>query len=964
VLAKFKHRNLLILLLLWLLGAIGDRLWFAGDRSVPAWDQAEYLTSSLNYWYALQQPQWFSGEWWINFWQLSSKAPPLAQIAAAITQLVFGTGDDRATLVNLFFSAILLISVYGLGVQLFSVEIGLWAVGLCQLIPGLYKLRLDFLLDYPLTAVVTLCFWCLTVWRGRGLLGQGDNSIRKSQLVNSQLVNSQFHSLHPTPYSCSDSRLPTPHSPLPSWLWAFAFGISLGMALLVKQTALFFLLVPILWTGVEVIRQRNIRRICQLAIALLLSVAVFAPWYRTNWLLILTGGKRATVDSALAEGDPALNTLDAWTYYWKLLPEQISWVLLLVPIVGLLLYRSQKLKVKSQNPKSSIQNPKSKIQNSPTPDSLTWLAIFLIGAYFLCSLNINKDSRYVVPYLPVVTLLLAYGMTCWRGCWGWQIRWTTVGLAMLGMGLNLFPIAGTLGSLIASTLSPNAQHYAYMKSAYPHVQVIEQIIQTAPYVRANLGVLPSTSEINQHNLNYFGALRNFQVYGRQVGMRQRQVIQDGRSLDWFVTKTGNQGSVPTAQTKIVQYVEQSPDFALQKTWTLPDSSTLKLYHRCVPQVEIGSRESVGAHGCAPVRGSRGRELGEKLPSKITPVASRAARRRQSPQVGKPAHGAVSPTHWLQNLKSKILLPLTLKRVTVPPTAPPGKPIPVTYEWSGTWEQLQSGIVLLTWKNQDSDKQSDRWIHDRGIGMGTLIRNQLPITNYQLPITNYQLPITDSVTEHLAMMPPANVAAGIYTLEATYLNRKTGETYPLTVPPVTLKIDSTATATPAPELDLVTQERLLAATLPQGIKALDRVFAEVGRINQYDPIQDYLVQAQLAMEERLKQEPQNLEWAYALTLANVLQQRVEGAIAALERVTQLDSQNPYAYAYLAFVHLYNWNGAAAQAALQPALALDSNIPELYALRGIAALMQGNLIQAWQDYSTFRHIEARSRPNARL
>ncbi|WP_409197274.1 tetratricopeptide repeat protein, partial [Chroococcidiopsis cubana] len=222
------------------------------------------------------------------------------------------------------------------------------------------------------------------------------------------------------------------------------------------------------------------------------------------------------------------------------------------------------------------------------------------------------------------------------------------------------------------------------------------------------------------------------------------------------------------------------------------------------------------------------------------------------------------------------------------------------------------------------------------------------TNYQLPITNYQLPITNFVTEHSAMMPPSDLSAGIYTLEATYLNRNTGETYPITVPPVALQIDPGATATPAPELDLVTQERLLAATLPQGIKALDRVFAEVGRINQYDPIQDYLVQVQLAMEYRLKQEPQNLDWAYALTLAQILQQKVQGAIAALERVTQLDAQNPYAYAYLAFVHLYNWNGAAAQTALKPALALNSNIPELHALHGIAALMQGNLVQAWQDY----------------
>jgi 4-amino-4-deoxy-L-arabinose transferase-like glycosyltransferase len=57
----------------------------------------------------------------------------LTYIAAAIIQNIFGTGADQATIVNLLFSAILLGSVYGLGVQLFSVEVGLWAAGLCQI---------------------------------------------------------------------------------------------------------------------------------------------------------------------------------------------------------------------------------------------------------------------------------------------------------------------------------------------------------------------------------------------------------------------------------------------------------------------------------------------------------------------------------------------------------------------------------------------------------------------------------------------------------------------------------------------------------------------------------------------------------------------------------------------------------------------------------------------------------------
>lgn len=820
---KRKQFQVPILGLIWLVGAVGDRIWFALDHSIPAWDQADYLTGSLNYWQALQHPQWLSNEWWTTFWLLSSKVPPLTYIVTAIFQNIFGTGLDQATLVNLFFSAVLLRSVYGLGVQLFSVEVGLWAAALCQILPGLYQSRLDFLLDYPLTAVVTLSFWCLTVWT-----------------KDRRGVNINHFSL----------------ASFQEWLWAAAFGLSLGIALLVKQTALFFLFTPLLWVGVIAIRQRNWGRIFQLIGGLLLSVAVFSPWYRTNWLVVLTSGKRATIDSAIAEGDPALNTLAAWTYYWKTLPNQVSWLLLLVPIVGLLIYWKQgRYK-----------------QKDYFPSPFAWLAVFWVGAYLLCSLNVNKDPRYVLPYLPIVSIFLAYGITCWRGRWRNQIRSYTVGLAIMLMFFNLFPVGGILGKSITQVLSPNA-HYAYL-GRLPHRQVIEQIIQTNPYVRSTLGVLPSTAEINQHNFNYYGALENFQVYGRQVGTRTKQVEQDARSLDWFLTKTGDQGSVPESQTAIVQNVERSPDFQLNKTWNLPDTSTLKLYHRRSPSVQV------------------------------------------QPVLGRQNTGII------------------LSRVTVPQQTPPGVPVPVTYEWQGSGEQLQSGLVILTWHQAISPIAQYRWLHDHSIGMGA-IQSSHSANLFR-------------VVEQTAMLPPADIPTGIYTLEATYLNRD-GQTYPISVPPVTLKIDPVAPATPAPELDLVTQLRILATALPKGTDALGPVFDEIARINQYDPTQDYLVQTQKALEYRLQLEPQNLDWAYALALSRVLKQQVKEAIAAWERVTQIDSQNPYAYAYLAFVHLYDWHGSAAEAALKSARALSPNLPVIQALSGVAALMQGNLVKAWHDLS---------------
>ena len=101
----------LILGIIWLAGGVCDRLWFALDSSVPAWDQADYLNGAMNYWQALQNPQWLDGEWWQSFWLQSSKIPPLTYIITVPFLHSFGANPDSATLVMLVFSAIVLLSV-------------------------------------------------------------------------------------------------------------------------------------------------------------------------------------------------------------------------------------------------------------------------------------------------------------------------------------------------------------------------------------------------------------------------------------------------------------------------------------------------------------------------------------------------------------------------------------------------------------------------------------------------------------------------------------------------------------------------------------------------------------------------------------------------------------------------------------------------------------------------------------
>ena len=882
---RARYHPFLILTGLWLFGVVCDRVWFMVDQSVPAWDQAQYLTDSLLFQQILQQPQWFSGQWWTHFWQLSPKFAPLTFILTVPFLNIFGTGEEQATLIHSFFSAILLASVYGLGSKLFNRQVGLWAAVFCLFLPGLYRLRLQYLLDFPLTAAVTFSFYCLTMWK-EGIRNKEEGEVKETGFL-SQILGFPSRFSQETRFLSQILRFKSRFSQetrfLNSWLCAIAFGVSFGAALLIKQTALLFLFTPLVWLGVTAIFQKAWGKLTQLIISLIITFTIIFPWFKTNWLIIFTSAKRATIDSAISEGDPALNTLNAWTFYWQQLPQQISWPLLLIPIIGLILFWLKNIKLLKL--KLFFRYFFLLI-----PSSFNWLAIFWVGAYFINSLNLNKDDRYVTPYLPVFAILLAYCFTLFPPRWGRQIRWGTFTLVILLTFLNAFPVGGAIGNKIRETFTPGNSIRPYIGKEWPHRDVITEVINSEPFLQNTLVVVPSTAEINQHNFNFYGALENFQIYGREVGGNLKSIPQDVRSLSWFVTKNQRQGEIGSddSQQAILKELANTQEFQLKKRWLLPDFSLLELYRRNVPLMSV-------------------------FP--------------------------------LPEAKQKI----ELDNILLPEKTPPGVPLPVNYEWSGSWQDLQSGIFLITFRNIDKTSNPTAptsFIHDHGVAMGMLNPGKLKGDRYQVGF---------KVMERMAIFPPANLQPGKYTLEATYLNRKTGQNYPIKVPPVTITIDPTAPRSPAPELDLVTQLRLSASQLPLGIKGLESVFEQVGRINQYDPNQDYTIQAEKALEYRLKQEPNNLEYAYALAFARVLKKDVKGAIASLEKVTQLDVNNPYASGYLAFVYLYDWQPQKAERVLKKALNNNPNILELKALNGVASLMQGNIIQGWQDLQVIKELK---------
>ncbi len=891
-----------------------DRLWFALDSHIPGWDEADYLNGALAYWRLLgglgDSPLISGdgvGDGWRSFWQLAPKIPPLVSVLTVPFFRLFGPGIDSATGLITLLTVPLVLVIYDLGSRLFKPAVGLWGAGLCLLLPGLYGARLDYMLDYPVTVAVAVAFWGLTRWWwAERRVGQ--------------------------------------------WGWAIVGGVLMGLALLTKQTALLFLLGPAVWVLLASLRRRRWGRLVQWLLAAWLALRMLWPWWTTNWLLILASNKRASLDSALKEGDPLLFDWRAWTYYLEHLPHYLSWPLLLGAIAGVVIWLSGAIQLYRQKRVRLIL---------PRLRADRWLWWFCLSAYGLCSLSPNKDGRYFLAALPVFSLILARGLLLLTGTLK-GIRWGALGLVGVTMVVQLLPLPWPEVQRLANVLSPGAAHSAQLNRDWPQEAVIAEMIQQDPYLKSTLGVLPSTAELNQHNVSFVGGLRGFQVQGRQVGVRMGDLDADRRSLDWFLTKTGDQGSIPASQRAIVQAIEADSEFQLKRSWPLADGSQLNLYHRVQPSLEVLPLEA----------------LSEAIPLDRKPQ-------------GQP-----------------VQLSLTL-----PKRATPNQPVPVTYEWSGTWSALHRGIVLLSWvpaggvglvpsmsglggtpgelqpdppdlkpatgsKGKSPIVQSpiakppivqpptasnpsfrpplaDRlvqpmakgfglpgagrvnphlsepgWIHDHGIALGFL--NAPPNGSARSPLR---------VTERLAML---SGATGRYHLEALYLDRLTQQTLALEIPVTELEVTAGAIDLPAPELDWLTQLRQWALLLPQGTTALAPAFESIARVNQYDPFQDYLNQAALSLEVRLKQKPWVLDWAYSLALAQVIRRDAGGAIGAFHHVAALDPRE-MAQNYLAFVQLYDLNPREADRAIEQAVAIDPKNRETQQLSAVSALLQGDVFR---------------------
>jgi 4-amino-4-deoxy-L-arabinose transferase-like glycosyltransferase len=863
-----------VLLALWLGCLLADGLWVSQHHLPPAWDQGDHLSRALGFWQVLQQPAPWSGEWWVSLWNQSpSYRGPLTYLVTAPVFSLLGPGFGAAILSNSLFNGLLLASVYGLGRLAHSRAAGLWAALVLACAPALLNQRSDYLIDFSLTAVLTACWWLLSV----AVLTQ----------------------------------------PMRRWLWAGACGLGLGFVVLTRPTGVVLLWLPLValgWTALAALLapprlasgRRSPRRwgpLGRCALALAAAAAIGGPWFSQNWLTILSTVNKARQWGVAYQEGMGATSLAGWLYYPQLLPTMLGQTLVALVAGGALV--------------ALVLAWRRGWRPGPWPrgaqrQAWLWWLSFPLGGLLVCVLMTSKDFRFVLPLLPqlglalgVVTAQTAAQARPWIRPW----QGVLVVVALSGLLSNHFALGPNLTGF--------APHPPRGERGWPVEAIVATIRSQSPHQLSTLAVLPDHEFLNAFNLDAEGRRQQFKVAARQTLAPLDQLQDDLAGFDWFLLKGGHQGVMSDErQAKLSELVSHSAAFEPAGQWPLPDGSRADLYRRRQLGLEVkpidwtaGQTPSLVASLQAPA--PERLEPRAPAPSPEAPSAN-ALQRETGDGLAPQAFRAGEPlglTLELQGPSQQLASGLLLMEWRPRAASPPG-----------------------TIGTDAASPGATSWRGDHAIGQG-MVRAQPPGGQPR----GRPSPGGLRIQEHLALQLPTQLAPGTYQLQAQLLTPKGQVLpLRVSAPSIQVAADiNKPTEAPPLAANRITVLRQLGQQLRAG--QLDPLFARVGQLNQTDPDQVYLRDGAAISAARLRQDPRNLDDLYALALAQALQRQADAAAASLARILPLDPSNPHALLGLAVVDLYRFKPGAARPLLERAAQLDPNNETLRTLRIVASAM---------------------------
>ena len=501
----------------------------------PGWDQSNHLRDSLVYERIVRDPSALGGGVFrailhgsedYPLLTPSGYYPPLVPGITALLYLAAGRSYAAAMATQILFLALLVLGTWRLGNRLMGRPAGLLAGMMLLAAPGMRLNAREYMLDLPLAALVVVAAWMLV---------ESDGFLRRDR--------------------------------------SLAFGLVAGAGMLIKWTFFLFIAVPVVWCLVAGLAAparepgQERRRWIHFILALLAGTAVAAPYYLP--ILPILVWKTMVHAGGAADGFSSPFTLESMRFHLESLPRKLfGWPLTVTAAVGTLA--------------SLWGDPKT---GRSRRFLLTWaLALYAIFTFAVA----NKQSRYLLPWLPILLLMTAGGlMTLWSR-FGPAWRWGRLTAAVL----VLMPVTGLAGGWRAEDTGD--WHIR------PLVARLEERLSGRPPVRDGvyrLGVIPDMREVNGPTVAYYAARRDLPVTVVQLVNRMKRHVQVEVGLDPFdrkdffqsfdefdflVTKSGANSTPPWTDVvpRMHAYFEaRIASFDLLASFQEPDGSTLALYER-------------------------------------------------------------------------------------------------------------------------------------------------------------------------------------------------------------------------------------------------------------------------------------------------------------------------------------------------------------------------------------------------
>jgi 4-amino-4-deoxy-L-arabinose transferase-like glycosyltransferase len=581
-----------------------NRAWLSTNLVLLGWDRPRHLIESLVYNDILQ---YVSLRSMFEAWVHSGYYPPLFHWAMVAFYRLFGISMDVAASVNMVFLIVLLVAVYGIGSRMGGRGVGLLSAFITSTLPMIFAMSRYTYIEFSLTAMVALSIWLL-------LLSRGFTHRRYSLL----------------------------------------FGLSAGFGLLTKWTFSLFvfpaLLVVILRAGVLSGARKNLSSLALDRKWMLVSAALGAVftllWYVPNveraatlpmghllvpvswfllggliyvlrqpggqgwnmmgslWLCIVVAGSwyLPRIDFVnhtflIAWGRPERQSWAFGYYLDHLTHEHLSLVYMIVLVlvsVGLLVLAWRALR---------HGRPWEQIVTSDFLLLFLWIVLPYLVLSFRPS---SKHSRFIMPMLPALGVLMAYGLSRIRLR---RARLAAVALvALLGTGQWLALSFDGLPWLRDAAVVGPVNSFAHMfQNQLPNsggtdngfwiVPEMLQYISDEAEARGQpleLGLLVNTRQVHDEHFLYA-------IYTTYGNVRLRELAQNwtGRpaylqlfEVDYVAVPSANPDhKLDVESLEVVEMLLDAPPslfqeaFRLVREYPLPDGNIIYLYEKEYPLPE-------------------------------------------------------------------------------------------------------------------------------------------------------------------------------------------------------------------------------------------------------------------------------------------------------------------------------------------------------------------------------------------